>query len=90
MRNSSAALIAVGHSHTTDSGVRMITTTSSDDLEPEAAEPGPRSASSGSPLYSTAEPSTQDQVWSHGPMYRRRPLMRAGAPAPVIQSPDGS
>ena len=51
--NSSAALIQDGQSHTTLSGVRTMKTTRTIELEPEAAEPGPRSGSRSSPLYWT-------------------------------------
>src|SRR6188472_507820 len=52
VRNRSPALIGVGHSHTTDSGVRMIATTSRTTWNRKQPSPGPRSESSGSPLYS--------------------------------------
>src|SRR6478735_335292 len=52
VRNRSGALIGVGHSHTTDSGVRMIATTSRTTWNRKQPSPGPRSESSGSPLYS--------------------------------------
>ena len=51
--NSSAALTAAGHSHTTLSGVRTMSTTSTTSWIRKQPSPGPRSGSRSSPLYWT-------------------------------------
>jgi hypothetical protein len=57
-------LIQIGHSQATVSGVRMIATTSTTSWDRKQPRPGPRSASSGSPLYSIG-------CWE-GPVTRRK------------------
>ena len=50
--NRSRTLIQVGHFQATVSGVRTMKTTSTTTWNRKQPRPGPRSASSGSPLYS--------------------------------------
>ncbi len=51
--NSNTALTTSGHRHTTVSGVRTTSTTSTTSWNRKQPSPGPRSASSSSPLYLT-------------------------------------